>query len=131
MVAENNEQRVLIGSGLLTWPNEERVGCRYGIVTLFEPGEFGSRYIPLQISELQGLRGSLLAVLQNREYDLGSGTVFAEYKDAVQYVGLRPDEPREEDWLNVENLYQVDWLLSGKKPVDLYFVPMPTLTAVT
>lgn len=119
----------LLGTGMLSWPRHERISDRYGLVALFRAanvdlGETGLQEIPwnLPVENLVDAHGSLLAVLDGQEYDLGSGTFFTEWGDGMAYVGLRPDEPRESNWLNVDNLYKVDWMLCGYKNVDLYFV---------
>jgi hypothetical protein len=127
----------LLGTGMLSWPNYERIAGRYGIIALFRAGnpeefESGLQGMPWNIpaETLVDTHGSFLAVLEGQEYDLGSGTFFTELYSGITYVGLRPDVPREEDWLNVDNLYKVDWMLSGYKDVDLYFVQDEVVQAI-
>lgn len=118
----------LLGTGLLSWPNYERVGGRYGIIALFRTAEIDEGETGLQglewnvpISDLLGTHGTLTAVLGGQEYELGSGSFFTERDYATDYIGVKPDVPREEEWLNVENLYKVDGMMI-RKPVELYFV---------
>lgn len=113
--------KTLLGTGLLSWPNVERIAGRFGIIYLFDPEKGADHAVPLQIDGLTDQRGSFVAVMNGQEYDLGSGTFFTEQHYGHTYVGLKPDVPREEDWLNVDNLYKVDWQLSKYTPVDLYF----------
>ena len=118
----------LLGTGLVSWPNSERISDRYGMITLFRPGEgpseVGLQPLPWQadINALEGKRGAFVAVLNGQELDLGAGTFFTEPAWGTTYVGLKPDDGREEQWLNVDNLYKVDAFLI-RTPVDLYFVP--------
>lgn len=119
----------LLGTGMLSWPNYERMVGRYGIVALFRPGnpdkgESGLQQVPwsVPVNVLVDAQGSLQAVLDGQEYDLGTGTFFTEQDYGNTYVGLQPDDSRGENWLNVDNLYKVDWILCGYKNVDLYFV---------
>jgi hypothetical protein len=101
---------------------------RYGLVALFRPGtegEDGLQGYPLNtetIALIVGNRGSLIAVLDGQEIDLGSGKLFTEFQYDIIYVGLKPDEPREENWLNVDNLYKVDGIMHHRT-IELYFQP--------
>jgi hypothetical protein len=118
----------LLGTGLLSWPRNERMAGRYGLVALFRPGdtekgEEGLQGVPFNTNpgvEMLGTHGALIAVLDSQELSLGEGTLFTEHHHGMDYIGLRPDEPREEDWLNVPNLYKVDGYLIHR-PIDLYF----------
>jgi len=118
-----------IGTGILNWPNVERIGDRYGVVGLWDDGHT----LPLAAPLPEGIEGELVAeVLETRESHhigdlfrglfpttpnvgdrivLGSGTLFRETKreggDTYEYVGLRPDDGRDTDWLNPEALYRV------------------------
>jgi hypothetical protein len=119
----------LLGTGLLSWPNNERIAGRYGIVTLFrtaniDEGERGLQGLPwnVDVDALVGKHGALSAYLPDgHEVVLGSGTFFTERDYGLTYVGLKPDEPREEDWLDPVMLHKVDAYMI-RKPIELYFV---------
>lgn len=116
-----------LGTGLLSWPSYERQSGRYGIIALFRPGQPDQGETGLQglewnvpIHDLTGTHGLLIAVLDDQEYDLGSGIFFTERDYATDYVGVKPDVPRDEEWLNVTSLYKVDGMIT-LKPIELYF----------
>lgn len=111
--------RDLLGAGLLSWPNYERMGGRYGMVALFSNDYRGLPW-NVNVDALVGLQGSLIAVLDDQEFDLGSGTFFTEQDYGMIFVGLKPDDGRKEEWLNFDNLCKVDGVLTHK-PIELYF----------
>jgi hypothetical protein len=110
-----------LGIGLLSWPRYERMSSRYGLVALF--GE-GDQALPwdIDVKTLEEQRGSLIAVLDGQDVDLGTGTLFTETEDGITFIGLKPDDERKEEWLNVDNLYKVDGYLIHKE-IELYFHP--------
>ena len=136
------QKRILIGSGVLNWPSDERVGDRYGCVLLFTTpdSENQANFTPAVFGEaMAGRKGSLLAIpIETRksyhigdfcngfaptvpevgeEITLGSGTIFCETRNGYDYVGLSPDDGRETFWLDPKALYRVH-----HQTVDLYFV---------
>jgi hypothetical protein len=122
---------MLIGHGILNWNGHERVTDRYGAVNLSENNEYF-----IFPGLLEGERGLLYAIVKETresshcgdlfrglfpsvpELDekiiLGSGTLF--YSGI--HVGIKPDDGRESDWLNVKNLYKLH-----EQTVDLHFEP--------
>jgi len=131
---------ILIGKGIINWGRDERIGDRYGTVGLFD----GSQDNLLPIKDVRG-HGKLIAHIrktrqsyhigdvfrglspktpkENEFIELGEGTVFFEHKNGIQgrYIGLKPDEPRDSDWLNPQALYRCH-----SQTVDLYFAPTQT-----
>ena len=92
------------------------------MIALF--GNNGDAALPwdIDVETLVGKRGMFIATMNGQEYDLGAGTFFTEQEYGNTYVGLNPGDGRKEDWLNVTNLYKVDFMLSGYTPVELSFV---------
>jgi len=140
---------ILLGQGRLTWSRYERIGDRYGAVSLMTDGDSLNgvgKWVPIS-DEHDGQHGTLAAeVLETRDSThigdlfrglfpetpevgerivLGQGTLFTERADlgAVQ-VGLRPDDGRKVDWLNPEKLYR-----AHEQTVRLLFMPDPAPTA--
>jgi hypothetical protein len=127
-------QDIEVGQGRLSWSPDERRTGRYGMVTL--KGLATDRCLEPD-PELAGLRGSLVAqVVQAAEADdaapeewlagqgeritLGFGTVVVE---PVWYyvagIGLRPDDGRDENWLDPDALSRAH----HQREVRLWFVP--------
>lgn len=128
-----NATPIELGIGVLSWTGAERRSDRYGTVMLMtDPGTLMTEprgYInPLESPV--GQRGSIIAeVIETRDSDhigdlfrglfpetpevgerieLGSGTFFIEPTSfGAVLMGLRPDEPRDSDWLNPRALYRV------------------------
>lgn len=129
---------IILGRGVLNWPRGERVGDRYGLVTLSPtsggyndlPDKPAGSYTALDATIQAGKRGRIVAVvLKTRqshhigdmfrgiypstpkvgeEIELGTGTLFYEnpYGDAVIGVGVKPDKPRNSDWMDPRKLYR-------------------------
>lgn len=118
----------ILGTGLLSWPSTERIAGRYGIVALFRlgisnEGESGLQGLPwnVDVASLVGKHGALVAYLEDGQgVSLGTGTFFTEQAYGLTYVGLKPDEPREEDWLDPMQLHKVDAYMC-RQSVELYF----------
>jgi len=111
----------IIGVGVLNWDRSERVCDRYGSVNLSRTVE-SERKIALTV--LEGRHGRIIAeVRETRESRhigdmfrgaypqkpkigerivLGEGTVFGQ----AGSVGLRPDDGREDLWLDIHALYR-------------------------
>lgn len=121
-----------LGTGVLSWKREERVGDRYGTVRLFPDTEAED---PTDLNETSyGLRGRLVAVVKETRQSphigdlfhgvfpvtpevgekivLGEGILF--YED--NSVGLNPDTGRETLWLDVPALYR-----AHHQTVELFF----------
>lgn len=114
-----------LGTGRLNWHRGERITDRYGSVGLWP--ETGEQTLALD-EACAGVRGRLVAVVIEARrsthigdlfrglgpgdakvgdrIELGIGTVFFESNDDCRYVGLRPDDGREHDWLDPEALYR-------------------------
>lgn len=130
-----NEGMILIGTGILNWPREERVHDRYGVVALYSEED---ELLPMEVKPLK-VRGQLIAtVLEARqsrhigdlfreiypvtpevgeEIVLGEGVVFYEtHPDGRTFIGLRPEDGRRTDWLDPEKLYR-----AHQQYVELYF----------
>lgn len=139
----------MLGSGVLSWTRNERIGDRYGIVFLMQDGQTSEtkekNSISLNCHELEGTKGKLVArVIQprksthigdlfhgffpvapkvNEEIELGEGELFFELFEgkAANYdcVGLRPNDNRETFWLNPEKLYR-----AHEQLVELHYEPI-------
>lgn len=139
-----NDTAIELGTGVLTWPGGERRTDRYGTVMLAtDPGTLTTEpagYINPPAPPT-GRRGTLVAeILGTRRSDhigdifrgifpetpevgerieLGTGTFFTEPTDfGAVLMGLRPDVPRDSDWLNPKALYR-----AHEQTVRLLFVP--------
>jgi hypothetical protein len=135
---------VELGTGVLTWPRDERVSDRYGTVMLTtDPGTWDTEpagYVNPTDPPI-GQRGTLVAeVIATRASDhigdifrgfspetpdvgerieLGSGTFFTEPTDfGAVLMGLSPDDARKSDWLDPKALYR-----AHNQTVRLVFVP--------
>lgn len=129
--AKNVKKEIVIGEGWLSWPRGERQTDRYGTVGL--ETEDGEDQVPMpkklplgKIGELQaevletrgiGHIGDLFRGFQpsipkvGAHIMLGKGGLFVDYQDwdgkRYHYVGLKPEDGRETDWLNPKALYKV------------------------
>lgn len=121
---------VLIGRGMLSWPREERISDRYGLISLYQDSE------QLELGCPEDDSGSLIAVVTDSKPSphigdcfrgltprqpsngdivvLGTGKVIGD----PLHIGLQPDDGRESDWLNPRALYDVHGSI-----VELYFAP--------
>ncbi len=120
-----------LGTGQLSWMGSERRTDRYGTVALWEdatPYRDDSSLL-LKTNSLTGKHGKLVAtVLETRKsshigdlfhgytpgsaevgktYQLGVGTLFEEEQYGSRTVGLKPDDGRNEFWLDPKQLYIV------------------------
>lgn len=140
------ENAILIGYGALSWPRYERVSDRYGYISLFDSDSedrvisAGAHLDIKKITELVNQTGRLVAkVIEARksthigdlfrgfsptkpkkeeEIELGTGKLSHLVQDGIDTVGLKPEDGREEDWLNPERLYR-----AHEQTVNLYFIP--------
>lgn len=123
---------ILVGTGILNWPKSERVCDRYGFVMLLNSD---GKSIPIGYG-LEGQRGTLRAVVtETRDsyhvgdafrglipsrpdvgdvMELGTGTVV--YSREFMAIGLKPDDGREDDWLDPKVLYRLH-----HQTVNLFF----------
>lgn len=138
-----------IGEGVLTWRATERRSDRYGSVYLIPEGANSfsrtpspSLVNPAMTAKFDGRKGELIAVVTaNREsthigdlfrgfapskpeigeiINLGKGVLFTETApEGGITVGLRPDDSRDHDWLNIKSLYR-----AHEQSVKLYFHPV-------
>lgn len=138
----------LLGTGTLTWNADERRSDRYGSVYLIPNGHnsFTKEPSPSLVDEnavrsFEGQRGELIAVVKaTRESThigdlfhgisprtpevgqiivLGNGTLFCDHIfDGGIAVGLRPDDGRVTQWLNMRALYD-----AHEQTVELIFCP--------
>jgi len=116
---------IVIGTGALWWTRYERQTDRYGAVHLVDPAD---NTLTIDTS-LVGKRGRLVAVVQELRpsqhigdlasghgktkplavgdvVELGAGTLFVESsRDGDTEVGLKPDDGRDENWLDPKALY--------------------------
>lgn len=126
---------MVLGEGVLSWPNMERVSDRYGVVDLaHEPN--GDIYVIFDEVTVQ-MRGTLVAVVLDvldewpfqdhygtgplyarpavgEPVVLGTGTLFTEKFASMHgdrpgriLAGVRPDDGREERWLDPAALSRV------------------------
>lgn len=114
------------GIGQLDWPRGERVSDRYGVVGLYVPG---GEFVNIKLDRIaEGTVGTLIAEVREvrdsphlgdvfrKIYPctpevgtvlvLGVGAVFYQDVDGDEYIGLRPDPPRDFDWLDPHQLYR-------------------------
>ncbi|WP_027578459.1 hypothetical protein [Bradyrhizobium sp. Ai1a-2] len=138
----------LLGVGTLTWCGSERRSDRYGTVYLIQDGQTSLTTIPSPslidretARIFDGHRGDLVAVVkETRESThigdlfrgvsprtpeigqiivLGSGALFSEpAPEGGLMVGLRPNDGRSTDWLNIRALYD-----AHEQSVELNFHP--------
>lgn len=130
MKKENN--KILLGTGVLNWDRGERVSDRYGSVKLYLSTKSDETLLSYQ-GEV-GQKGRLIAsVIENRKSNhigdffhgffpekpevgelivLGEGVLFLENNA----VGLKPDDGREIFWLDPKMLYRAHF-----QTVELYF----------
>lgn len=122
-----------LGTGVLTWDRSERVSDRYGYVYLMTAGANSQNNVgtavPLASAPIAGSRGRLLAeVLEAREsthigdlfhgvfpttpnvgevITLGEGELVIKPSYAgYDSVGIRPDDGRDNLWLDIRALYR-------------------------
>lgn len=126
---------IVLGEGVLSWPNMERVSDRYGVVDLAHELD-GDTYVIFDEVTTQ-TRGALVAVVLdvldewafedrygmgalyvrpavNEAVPLGTGTLFTEEFASMHgdrpgriLVGVQPDDGRDERWLNPAELARV------------------------
>lgn len=126
---------MVLGEGVLSWPNMERVSDRYGVVDLLHDPHGDDCVIFEEITT--PMRGALVAVLLdvldewpfqdqhglgasyqrpavNEPVVLGAGTLFTEEFASMHgdrpgrvLAGVRPDDGREERWLDPAALGRV------------------------
>ncbi len=116
-----------LGTGLLSWPSEERITGRYGLVALFDEHWNPLTWqidISLPGTQFAWKYGALVAVLDGEEIELGRGKVFSENHYTIDYIGLRPPlDYLEDEWLSPSQLHKVDGHII-RKPVELWFVEL-------
>lgn len=143
-------QKILLGSGPLTWDGAERRSDRYG--TIFFHPTSANEAKPLDeisfskeiVEKHVGERGKLIAEVINTrksehlgdwfrgiypstpevgdEIELGKGTLFYERQHGkYDAVGLYPDNQRKTDWLIPQSLYR-----AHEQTVKLFFIPEST-----
>ena len=118
----------ILGEGVLSWNHNERVSDRYGSVWLAR-APHSNRYVELDnLADVVGKKGRLIAyVKETRESHhigdifrgvgpetpgvgekivLGEGLVFVEHAVGVETIGLRPDDGRDNDWMDIKKLYR-------------------------
>lgn len=130
---------IRIGMGHLTWGRSERVSDRYG--TFYFMSDRHAAVDITAVHDLDGQQGRLVAkVLETRKSEhvgdlfrgvfpstpeigeeivLGSGIFFSEpCSDGAGgcQIGLRPEKPRETDWLDIHALYR-----AHEQTVELFF----------
>jgi len=138
------KKRILVGAGALTWFAEERRSDRYGSVWLSKENSLSevinkNSYLNVLksvkgkgrlIAKVTGTRKSThIGDLHHKVYPstpevgeeivLGSGTVFYENKYDIDAIGLKPDDNRNELWLDIKQLYR-----AHEQDVELYFEPL-------
>jgi hypothetical protein len=137
------KQAVVLGTGVLSWPRDERQTDRYGAIILAADWESYEQdkttYVRFDES-LAGQHGRLQAVviearksphigdlargifpqtpMVGEEISLGSGTLFFEACDDDRAVGVRPDDGRRHDWMDPVLLYR-----AIHQTVELRFIP--------
>lgn len=138
-------EKILLGTGPLTWNSTERKSDRYGSVFL-HPTSTHEEYLekvdfdPRICKAHAGKKGKLVAEVTGtresshigdlfhqifpeipevgEEIELGSGELFYELQNGKWHaVGLRPDDRRSEFWLNPKKLYR-----AHEQSVKLWFV---------
>lgn len=119
-------EKHLLGTGLLSAHSSERITGRFGTVQIFAINlleEICENPSDLAVKGLLGHHGQIIAIQNDHEFLLGTGTLFVEEHIPGQMsVGVRPDDPSvKEDWLDFNMLYQLDGIYS-MKTVELYFV---------
>jgi len=129
---KNENNKILLGTGILNWDRGERVSDRYGSVKLYSSTR--SEETLLFDQGEAGQKGRLIArVIKNRKSNhigdffhglfpempevgeeilLGVGKLF--FEDDV--VGLKPEDGRETFWLDPKKLYRAHF-----QTVELYF----------
>lgn len=133
-----------IGTGQLSWPANERISDRYGVIRLYNNASPNLPYqdggAPIDYDGLIGQKGSLIAtIIETRDsehigdlfhgffpvtpnvgeqIDLGDGEFFTDEQDGIEYFGLRPDDGRNVFWLTPQNLYR-----AHQQTVKVTFVP--------
>jgi hypothetical protein len=122
-----------LGTGVLTWDGGERRSDRYGTVYLLDSPDSEVSVRLAQIKE--GAHGELVVLVMEtrksrhigdlfhgiaprtprvgQEITLGAGTLF--YADSGK-VGLKPDDGREDQWLDMRALYD-----AHEQTVTLFF----------
>jgi len=133
MVKAKKKNKVLLGTGILSWDRVERVTDRYGTVKLFNSIDQDSA-TAFDIN-LSGKKGELIAeVIETRKSNhigdlfhgisptvpkvgdvllLGKGKVFFE---GIFAVGVQPVRKRETLWMDIKNLYRAQF-----QTVKLFF----------
>lgn len=132
---------ILLGTGRLSWPRDERVSDRYGCVMLMQESD-DDALLGAAVVDLVGTRGRLHATVIStcdsqhigdifrgfyptrpevgEVIDLGVGAVFTDRCEQYVTVGLTPDDERDSDWLDPSALYRCH-----SQTVNLYFTPDP------
>lgn len=130
---------VILGTGMLTWSRYERIGDRYGTVSLMV-SPVRDDFASFTDTPPDGTVGTLAAeILETRQsahigdfargigpstptageiITLGSGALFREDEDGMPQIGLRPADGRETDWLDPRALYRCH-----SQTVRLIFTP--------
>ncbi len=123
---------------MLNWSRYERIGNRYGCFHLAGTPQ-GEDWVTWEAAPA-GEHGALIAeILETRrsghigdialgvgpsspqcgeKVALGTGTLFTEMDDGVPRIGLKPDDGRDELWLDVPGLYRCH-----NQTVRLIFAP--------
>jgi hypothetical protein len=139
-------KKILLATGPLSWFRAERVSDRYGSVSFWDENSEqqtiynGSKVFTEDLEKHVGQKGKLLCeVLENREsthigdffhaffpskpeigekVELGEGTLFVEYQEGKEKIGLSPNNGRQTFWLKPKKLYRVH-----EQTVNLFFIP--------
>lgn len=147
---ETKTAPVLLGQGELSWRGSERRSDRYGTVGLFTQTDrtfmgnesYGDELKYVLVQKFEEQTGTLVAeVVETRQslhigdifrgifpsvpevgerITLGTGEFFVEREDARVYVGLKPEDGRDSDWLDPKALYRCH-----QQTVQLWFEVRP------
>lgn len=114
---------ITLGKGVLNWFRTERICDRYGAVHLEGPdgyadfdgipeGTTGTIMAEILETRPSGHIGDLFRGIGPSEpetgetVELGTGTLFTYLEEGIPVVGVKPDDGREEDWMNPRALYR-------------------------
>lgn len=121
---------LLVGTGLFTWPRNERVSDRYGLFFLEDAAGVGARKLE-HLPGLLGKRCEVIAVVRetreshhvgdffrgftpstpkvSESISLGVGELVSMLMDQGwgMAIGLRPEDGRAADWIDPRKLYRI------------------------
>ena len=133
--------KTILGTGIFNWPRNERVSDRYGLATVFRSVNGSVCIDHSAVDTVLGRRGHLVAVVKETRESQHIGDFFrglspstprvgdefvlneddGELFDSIiedqRYIGIAPDDDRDADCLNPEQLYKCH-----QQTVDLIFV---------